>query len=561
MKKLLFVFVATLMLLVVVSVVASAKVGDVVGHTRYTDIIASINNHNIASFNIDGNTGIVAEDLKNYGFNVQWVPESKSLYITRASTNTITSTYTSPEVSPSMLGQIAEEILYTDIKCYINGSFKDSYNVNGQTIINFNDLACFGSVTYDNNTRQLNLDITDGLAYKNTNFNDMGIKTTYIETEDNSEKQNNDVSQQTVSYKETLDVYLGNELITQGIGFTLGDGWSGNVTDGFTHTKGSTSELKIATVTDNNSLYLLEFDTTVSNTEFVTVGFGKMYKILCYKGSTHCTVPLKSDGGELFFCPLDTFSGTISNISLKKIQQTGTLKTLDYKVTATSNHTNNYGFWNTMLGAHTMQEAVGSTRSVAIGYAVLKALEGGHRNIGIGTFVLSQMKGGEMNVAMGSDSMLAVKNANSNVALGSGAMYNGKELSSNVAVGKDAMFGSTESTAKNNTIIGASAGFNTRSSGNVFVGFQAGYRVRTGSSNIIIGNNAFGSSTGDKNIVIGRGASFEDGISNSIVIGANVSSTKSNQIKIGDNTVEEVIIGDKKINFNADGTVTWQYVN
>lgn len=166
MKKTIFSVTALLTLCIITCTAYAAKVGDVIGFTRYTDIVASINNHNIASFNIDGYTGVVAEDLRNYGFDVTWVAEERALYITRGTTNNVASTYVAPKIRSSVLGTKAQNILYTDIKCYINGNYVQSYNINGQTIINFNDLNCFGSVAYDNATRKLELTVNDGLAFR-----------------------------------------------------------------------------------------------------------------------------------------------------------------------------------------------------------------------------------------------------------------------------------------------------------------------------------------------------------------------------------------------------------
>lgn len=166
MKKVLCSLIAVLTLFSSVSVVSAANVGDVIGYTMYTDIIASINNHNIESFNIDGYTGVVAEDLRNYGFDVQWVPESKALYITRGTTNTVASTYVAYKPFARFLGNKRKDILFTDIKCYINGTEVQSYNIDGRTIINFNDLQAFGVVTYNNDTRKIDLTVSDGLAVR-----------------------------------------------------------------------------------------------------------------------------------------------------------------------------------------------------------------------------------------------------------------------------------------------------------------------------------------------------------------------------------------------------------
>ncbi|MBQ2942706.1 MAG: hypothetical protein IJD97_10805 [Clostridia bacterium] len=167
MKKL-FTLLLSVIILATGSVVCTNanNYGAIINKTVYTDIIASINDYNIASFNIDGYTAVVAEDLRNYGFDVQWKPEERALYITRANTNSVASTYIAPEISQSQIGKKAFDVIATDIKTYINGNLVTSYNIGGQTIIYFNDLAVFGGISYSDATRRLDLDITDGLNYK-----------------------------------------------------------------------------------------------------------------------------------------------------------------------------------------------------------------------------------------------------------------------------------------------------------------------------------------------------------------------------------------------------------
>ena len=147
------------------TVVSAYKVGDVINKTVYTDIIASINDYNIASFNIDGYTAVVAEDLRNYGFNVEWKQDERALYITRGSTNKVAATYIAPEIPKSQVGKKATDVVYTDIKTYINGVCVTSFNIGGNTIVYFNDLAAFGNISYNDSRRRLDLDIS-GLDYK-----------------------------------------------------------------------------------------------------------------------------------------------------------------------------------------------------------------------------------------------------------------------------------------------------------------------------------------------------------------------------------------------------------
>ena len=76
------------------------------------------------------------------------------------------STYIAPVVPASLVGKKAQNVLYTDIKTYINGAEVTSYNINGKTIVFFEDLRVFGNIEYTEYNRRLDLSIDDGLNYK-----------------------------------------------------------------------------------------------------------------------------------------------------------------------------------------------------------------------------------------------------------------------------------------------------------------------------------------------------------------------------------------------------------
>lgn len=128
--------------------------------------MASINDYSIQSYNIDGYTAVVAEDLRNYGFDVEWKQNERALYINRSTTNIIASTYIAPTVPKSQVGTRAYDVLSTDIKTYINGKLVTSYNIGGRTIVYFDDLSVYGNVAYDDYTRTIKLSVSDGLQYK-----------------------------------------------------------------------------------------------------------------------------------------------------------------------------------------------------------------------------------------------------------------------------------------------------------------------------------------------------------------------------------------------------------
>lgn len=135
--------------------------GTVIGAALRTDITAEINGHAIPSFNVDGITYIIAEDLKDYGFEVKYVDSARTLYVERLYTKTdVTRHYVKPQVNADEIGMKEYDILATDIITEIRGGVADydeSYNINGQTIVRFDALSKFADVTYDNEKRLISV--------------------------------------------------------------------------------------------------------------------------------------------------------------------------------------------------------------------------------------------------------------------------------------------------------------------------------------------------------------------------------------------------------------------
>ena len=367
-------------------------------------------------------------------------------------------------------------------------------------------------------------------------------------------------------YKSSITVYVGDDILDGVNGYyESNSGWSGNKSDGYTHASGYDASMSFSTNDiETNAIYILEFDTTYDSDEFVKVGIGDQYRILCYNSTTHISIPLLYTTGNktVYFTPISARTFTITNIKMYKINGGNTERTLNINSVFTKNHTKNYGYWNTLLGKNVAENAVGATRTIAIGYASMNALQGGHRNIGLGTYTLSQMTGGENNIAIGADSMLGVKSANNCISIGKAASYNGLLRENDIAIGNNALFGNSASdNSKNNVAIGNNAGWNAYGQDNVFIGYQAGYQCKNTNGNVCIGKNAYGAASGNHNTCIGEQTEFGSGSNNSIAIGYNVKTTASNQLKIGNASINDVIFcGDKRIKFNNDGTVTWETV-
>ena len=362
-------------------------------------------------------------------------------------------------------------------------------------------------------------------------------------------------------YIEQAEISLGPDLLANVNGHYVTDtNWTGDKASGYTHSAGRADSISFSCpALEEGEIYICDFDTDYAENEFVNVGIGSQYRIPVYNGTNHIAIPLLAVGVKvLYFTPLSDRTFTISNVTLRKLGGTDAKMNMNLYNVLSRNHEMTYGFWNVFLGRNTAENAVGTTRTLAIGYAALNALQGGHRNVALGTFTMSQMTGGENNVAIGADAMLAITKAMDCIAIGKGAMYNGTLVEDNVVIGHYALTGSTSSSnSKRNVAIGKSAGSYSYGQDNVFVGYQAGYRCQNTNGNVCIGKNAYGSDSGDHNTCVGEQASFASGVSNSSAIGYNAQATKSNQMIIGNENVTEVIIAGKVITFNADGTVTW----
>lgn len=145
MKKVLkrskFVVLMLVMFIVMGMIPGPVLAARVINHYLYTDIIATIDGHQIRAYNIDGYTNVVAEDLVNYGFEVKWDELRRRLDISRRVDPTVTSNYSAPRASKDMIGKIAGDVLYTDIDTYVEGKRINSYNINGYTCVNIEEVA------------------------------------------------------------------------------------------------------------------------------------------------------------------------------------------------------------------------------------------------------------------------------------------------------------------------------------------------------------------------------------------------------------------------------------
>ena len=165
MKKAICIILVTIILTSLFSIPVSAKVGDVIGTALHTDIIAYINNYAIPSYAVNGQSVIVAEDLRNFGFDVTWNNQTRSLTINRNRNTSVSELNFTKDSTAS--GKKFTNILATDIKVYVGHNQITSYAMNGYTMIPMEELTMLGEVYWVSEERALKMWV-DNLHIRST---------------------------------------------------------------------------------------------------------------------------------------------------------------------------------------------------------------------------------------------------------------------------------------------------------------------------------------------------------------------------------------------------------
>lgn len=113
-------------------------VGTPLGPVYSTDIVAYVDGAPIRSYNIDGKTAIVLEDLREYGFDVEWDPIRWELRAVATQRPAAYPVYTPPADTS---GREAGTVYHTDIRTYFNGHVIRAYNIGGETAAAIEELG------------------------------------------------------------------------------------------------------------------------------------------------------------------------------------------------------------------------------------------------------------------------------------------------------------------------------------------------------------------------------------------------------------------------------------
>ena len=355
-----------------------------------------------------------------------------------------------------------------------------------------------------------------------------------------------------------------------------GSGWSGDLSNGYTNIKGELEPLEFDlshfSVGDKFILSFNSNGVTSDNTD-LNICVGDSPTVKSYNGTNIFNIGLVANGGNLKIYPAAGFGSTITNIAIRKIDDNGTDSlTLAVNNMYVDQNKMVTAFWNVAIGSNsTLANLVNGSRNISIGNNSLNSITSGNRNVAIGTFSLPFVTEAEDNVAIGSDTVYPLKKAFGCVGIGKGTLGGNQEAEYCVAIGKQAMgIYTLAKDRKKCTVVGVNAGYAVTDSC-THVGYRAGANV-SGAKNTSIGygSMAVGERTsvdivGEELTCVGYYSQIDNtteakSAKNSTAIGANTKITKSNQVVIGNSAVEEIILGGKKIIFNADGTCSWESV-
>ena len=371
------------------------------------------------------------------------------------------------------------------------------------------------------------------------------------------------------SYKIGVDsIGLGENLLSA-TGWTLGSGWSGSFSRGFTHANGYENTLECAVNSYESAYYVLKFTATnqySSSTEnclLVSVGGSPNFEQYQDDGTVTKYFTFYPSSGNIVFTPSANWSGVISDIGLYAIPHTSLLDSslvirdandnVSFSVTATDSELNNIiigrdslrkvvsanrnivignealtetatGYMNVAIGNRSQTYSIDGTRNISIGHSTLTNLTYGDRNVAIGTFALAAVTTGRDNVGIGADAGWHTTSGSHNIAISNGALNGNTEGSYNIAIGHFANPANT--IGDNNISLGyLSNGYNTIGKHNFAAGYFAHYKGDDDRFNIAIGYQAMSdhgsADSNTDNIAIGRQALKTNVGNYNIAIGHN----------------------------------------
>ena len=124
-----------------------------IDYALYTDIVTEIDAHPIASYNVGGRTAVMVQDLNWYGFYVYWNEDARAAYIWPGSARPGGVSAETPDFVPQPpegnVGDPAYPIYASDVKAYVAGEEKESFNIGGHVMVYLSDLTPYGELNWN----------------------------------------------------------------------------------------------------------------------------------------------------------------------------------------------------------------------------------------------------------------------------------------------------------------------------------------------------------------------------------------------------------------------------
>jgi hypothetical protein len=319
---------------------------------------------------------------------------------------------------------------------------------------------------------------------------------------------------------------LGSELLTSTNWTTTG--WTGDFTNGFTHTPGNTNVLSHTFTPTITTLYIVEWTITNRTAGSVNISLGGIGTVIT--GTSRSGLRAETNA-NLTVTPSSDFDGTIV-LSVKvanaypatvSIRNSSNSEITQIRASVSGNNL----FFGSNAGSRNYTTAIANT---GIGSNTLAANSIGNyiTAIGFSVFTNPSFSGNSYNVGVGGN-------------IGTNQFFRG---GLNTFIGWNIGIDTVTTTASNNIAIGYHS-FRANGNNNTVIGNHINRPTGSFSQNVNIGDNSmFSHTTGNQNVSLGfqagryqsDGTTANDGSSNSIFIGTNsraLSSSQTNQIVIG----------------------------
>lgn len=223
MRKLSIIIIIALALQLCLPVFADGlKIGTDIGDVLSTDIVAQIDGYEIPSCNVDNSMAIRAADLKYYGFDVYWDAANRAVIINR-NYDKVISPLKKEANGTGVIGEKIGDVLYTDIKTYLDGELVQSFNMNGSTLIYFRELKRFGDLEWNAEKRMASLklnqligieiEIKDPVLEKAIR-DELGIREGIITTEDAENLHLLNIYDENIESLEGIENFVNLSMLT-----------------------------------------------------------------------------------------------------------------------------------------------------------------------------------------------------------------------------------------------------------------------------------------------------------------------------------------------------------